>query len=84
LDASVVSVLQIHLTQPTGDILLFLTGQEDIEACCEMMEASSLFVHLFWYLHMIFLALYCFQVGVLTSGEVESCTYFYCQASFFS
>jgi len=42
LDACVVSVFQIHLTQPTGDILIFLTGQEEIESCCEMMEASML------------------------------------------
>lgn len=27
LEACVVSVLQIHVTQPTGDILVFLTGQ---------------------------------------------------------
>uniref|UniRef100_A0A1A8F9B5 Pre-mRNA-splicing factor ATP-dependent RNA helicase DHX16 n=1 Tax=Nothobranchius korthausae TaxID=1143690 RepID=A0A1A8F9B5_9TELE len=38
LDACVVSVLQIHVTQPTGDILVFLTGQEEIEACCEMLQ----------------------------------------------
>uniref|UniRef100_A0A3P9N5R6 RNA helicase n=1 Tax=Poecilia reticulata TaxID=8081 RepID=A0A3P9N5R6_POERE len=38
LDACVVSVLQIHVTQPPGDILVFLTGQEEIEACCEMLQ----------------------------------------------
>ncbi|XP_066437664.1 pre-mRNA-splicing factor ATP-dependent RNA helicase DHX16 isoform X2 [Eleutherodactylus coqui] len=38
LEACVVSVLQIHVTQPTGDILVFLTGQEEIEACCEMLQ----------------------------------------------
>jgi len=27
LEACVVSVLQIHVTQPTGDVLVFLTGQ---------------------------------------------------------
>lgn len=27
LEACVVSVLQIHVTQPPGDILVFLTGQ---------------------------------------------------------
>ena len=26
--------LAIHLGQPAGDILIFLTGQEEIEACC--------------------------------------------------
>eukprot|EP00038_Savillea_parva_P019455 m.27593 g.27593 ORF g.27593 m.27593 type:complete len:1068 (-) comp4427_c0_seq1:179-3382(-) len=33
LDAVVVTVLQIHLTQPPGDILVFLTGQDEIETC---------------------------------------------------
>lgn len=28
LDASLVTVMQIHLSEPPGDILLFLTGQE--------------------------------------------------------
>uniref|UniRef100_A0A8C4N743 RNA helicase n=1 Tax=Eptatretus burgeri TaxID=7764 RepID=A0A8C4N743_EPTBU len=41
LDACVVSVLQIHVTQPRGDILVFLTGQEEIEACCEMLQEKS-------------------------------------------
>lgn len=27
LDASLITVMQIHLTEPPGDILLFLTGQ---------------------------------------------------------
>ncbi|KAK8558285.1 hypothetical protein V6N13_038758 [Hibiscus sabdariffa] len=30
LDAAFVTVLQIHVTQPPGDILVFLTGQEEI------------------------------------------------------
>ncbi len=38
LDAAVVSVLQIHLTQPRGDILVFLTGQEEIETAYEMLK----------------------------------------------
>uniref|UniRef100_A0A8D0HBU4 Activating signal cointegrator 1 complex subunit 3 n=1 Tax=Sphenodon punctatus TaxID=8508 RepID=A0A8D0HBU4_SPHPU len=38
LEACVVSVLQIHVTQSPGDILVFLTGQEEIEACCEMLQ----------------------------------------------
>ncbi|XP_059142711.1 pre-mRNA-splicing factor ATP-dependent RNA helicase DHX16-like [Physella acuta] len=37
LDAAVVSVLQIHVTQPFGDILVFLTGQEEIETANEML-----------------------------------------------
>ena len=32
LEAAVVTVLQIHITQPVpGDILVFLTGQEEID-----------------------------------------------------
>jgi pre-mRNA-splicing factor ATP-dependent RNA helicase DHX16 len=38
LDASIVSVLQIHLTQPAGDILVFLTGQEEIETAEEILK----------------------------------------------
>jgi pre-mRNA-splicing factor ATP-dependent RNA helicase DHX16 len=38
LDASVLAVLQIHLTQKEGDILVFLTGQEEIEKCEEMLK----------------------------------------------
>ncbi|XP_071276535.1 pre-mRNA-splicing factor ATP-dependent RNA helicase DHX16 isoform X3 [Agelaius tricolor] len=38
LEACVVSVLQIHVTQPPGDILVFLTGQEEIEACVELLQ----------------------------------------------
>lgn len=33
IDACVVTILQIHVTQPLGDVLVFLTGQEEIEAC---------------------------------------------------
>lgn len=42
LDAAVVSVLQIHVTQPPGDILVFLTGQEEIETANEMLLVSGL------------------------------------------
>jgi len=34
----VVSVLQIHLTQPKGDILVFLTGQEEIETAEQILS----------------------------------------------
>ncbi|KAE9550316.1 hypothetical protein FO519_006476 [Halicephalobus sp. NKZ332] len=38
-DAAVISVLQIHLTQPLpGDILVFLTGQEEIELVQEALQ----------------------------------------------
>jgi HrpA-like RNA helicase len=32
LDACILTVFQIHLTQPLGDVLVFLTGQEEIES----------------------------------------------------
>ncbi|PAA85199.1 hypothetical protein BOX15_Mlig005237g1 [Macrostomum lignano] len=42
VDAAVVSVLQIHLTQPLpGDILVFLTGQEEIETAEEILKEKT-------------------------------------------
>ncbi|XKL60434.1 hypothetical protein PGB90_007491 [Kerria lacca] len=38
VDACVISILQIHLTQPLGDVLVFLTGQEEIETCHESLQ----------------------------------------------
>ncbi|KAL8666327.1 MAG: hypothetical protein Q9202_001598 [Teloschistes flavicans] len=37
LDAALVTVMQIHITEPAGDILLFLTGQEEIDTSCEIL-----------------------------------------------
>lgn len=37
LDAALVTVMQIHLSEPTGDILLFLTGKEEIDTSCEIL-----------------------------------------------
>lgn len=37
LDAALITVLQIHLTEPEGDILLFLTGQEEIDFACQCL-----------------------------------------------
>ena len=37
VEAAVVTTLQIHVTQPAGDILVFLTGQEEIETAQEML-----------------------------------------------
>nr|MBE5726261.1 lethal (2) 37Cb [Cucujiformia] len=37
VDACVISVLQIHATQPLGDILVFLTGQDEIETAQELL-----------------------------------------------
>lgn len=42
LDAVVVTVLQIHITQPVpGDILVFLTGQEEIETATEILTLRT-------------------------------------------
>jgi len=41
IDACVVTVLQIHVTQPLGDVLVFLTGQEEIETCQELLIERS-------------------------------------------
>jgi pre-mRNA-splicing factor ATP-dependent RNA helicase DHX16 len=38
LDAAVVTVLQCHVTQPLGDILVFFTGQEEIETAEEQLN----------------------------------------------
>eukprot|EP00949_MAST-11_sp_MAST-11-sp1_P003671 g3671.t1 len=37
LDAALIVCMQIHLEQPPGDILLFLTGQEEIDSACELL-----------------------------------------------
>lgn len=37
LDAALITVQHIHLTEPEGDILLFLTGQEEIDDACESL-----------------------------------------------
>lgn len=38
LDAALVTTMQIHLTEPAGDILLFLTGKEEIDSSCEILS----------------------------------------------
>eukprot|EP01034_Spumella_vulgaris_P021641 gene21641-27681_t len=44
VDAAVKQAMTIHLSFPPGDILIFMTGQEDIEATCEVLaeRASTL------------------------------------------
>ena len=37
LDAALITVMQVHLNEPEGDILLFLTGQEEIDTACEIL-----------------------------------------------
>ncbi|PUU82033.1 P-loop containing nucleoside triphosphate hydrolase protein [Tuber borchii] len=40
LEAAIRTVLQIHATEPEGDILLFLTGEEEIEDACRKINAE--------------------------------------------
>ncbi|KAJ3050520.1 hypothetical protein HK097_008539 [Rhizophlyctis rosea] len=37
--AAITTIMQIHVSQPPGDILLFLTGQEEIEMADESLKA---------------------------------------------
>ncbi|KAJ3086874.1 hypothetical protein HK102_012296 [Quaeritorhiza haematococci] len=39
LSAAIVQIMNIHLTQDKGDILLFLTGQDEIETCQESLQS---------------------------------------------
>lgn len=38
VDSAVKQVLAIHVSQGVGDILVFMTGQEDIECTCELID----------------------------------------------
>lgn len=38
VDSAVKQILAIHVSQGPGDILVFMTGQEDIEATCELVD----------------------------------------------
>ena len=42
LDAALTTILQIHLEEPPGDILVFLTGQEEIESLQQLLRHRSL------------------------------------------
>ncbi|KAJ3324084.1 DEAH-box ATP-dependent RNA helicase prp22 [Boothiomyces sp. JEL0866] len=37
LDSALITAMQIHLSEPPGDILLFLTGQEEIDTASEVL-----------------------------------------------
>ena len=38
LEAALTAVMQIHLTEGAGDILLFLTGQDEIDMACQVLH----------------------------------------------
>ncbi|KAJ3203043.1 DEAH-box RNA helicase prp16 [Dinochytrium kinnereticum] len=42
VDAAVKQILAIHLSHPPGDILVFMTGQEDIEVTCAVVAERLL------------------------------------------
>jgi ATP-dependent RNA helicase DHX8/PRP22 len=37
MDSALITVMQIHLSEPPGDVLLFLTGQEEIDTAAEIL-----------------------------------------------
>lgn len=41
VEAALRTVLQIHATEPEGDILLFLTGEEEIEDACKKIALEA-------------------------------------------
>lgn len=41
VEAAMRTVLQIHATEPEGDILLFLTGEEEIEDACRKINLEA-------------------------------------------
>ncbi|UZJ54921.1 hypothetical protein CBS101457_004241 [Exobasidium rhododendri] len=41
LHAAITTIFQIHTTQPKGDILVFLTGQDEIDAAMENLQETS-------------------------------------------
>jgi pre-mRNA-splicing factor ATP-dependent RNA helicase DHX15/PRP43 len=41
LEAAIRTTLQIHLSEPEGDILVFLTGEEEIETACAKIKAEG-------------------------------------------
>ena len=57
MDSAVKQVLQIHLSLPPGDILVFMTGQEDIEITCQVVQG------LFGWI--------CSNMHLLTSHKIE-------------
>ena len=42
VEAAVKQAVAVHLGHPAGDILIFMTGQEEIEATCFSLQACSI------------------------------------------
>jgi len=43
MDAALITVMQIHLTEPEGDVLLFLTGKTSV--CASTCNAKFQIIH---------------------------------------
>ncbi len=41
MEAAVKQAIAVHLGHPAGDILIFMTGQEEIEATCFALQARA-------------------------------------------
>ena len=42
VDAAIKKAIEIHIKEPPGDILVFMTGQEDVEATCQILAERLL------------------------------------------
>lgn len=42
LEAAIRTVVQIHNSEPAGDILMFLTGEEEIESACRSLRKETM------------------------------------------
>ena len=38
LEAAIRTAVQVHICEPPGDILVFLTGEEEIESACKIIS----------------------------------------------
>lgn len=41
MEAAVKQAIAVHLGHPPGDILIFMTGQEEIEATCFALQVGA-------------------------------------------
>jgi ATP-dependent RNA helicase DHX8/PRP22 len=57
-----ITVMQIHLSEPAGDVLIFLTGQEEIDTCAEIlysrMKSLGMYIFIYMFMHMYILYIY--------------------------
>ena len=44
LDASLITVMQIHLTEPPGDVLVFLTGKSSVDDYEKVVKQTLLII----------------------------------------